>query len=384
MDSRVAPGRAAPAAPAAGPSCPAGAARPLARRSRRSSSCFAFSLLLSVIAYLVATNTELNFLEQREAVNLTLQVAVAVGALLALLAAADAISGERERGTLESLLLTPVAAARDRVGKLLAALSLWLAAFVVTVPYVWFLGRGVGDRRRRARAPASSSARCSRSSSPSLGLVDQRVRGLEPRQPLAQPVRAAGAVRADAAARGAQQGWAGELLLRVEPGHRRRALRRQDRRRTDTAGARTSRGSSRPSSRPWSSPSWRRSWLAGSSRCGEGSPDEARPSRAARARGRSHRLALARSPQARAPRGHAGVSATVDRTSIPTELGRTFVFRSRIANDGRGDGRRTDRPPQHRQPAGRTSTSTPRTGRRTARAISGRSAQAARRPSRGA
>ena len=69
---------------------------------------FAFSLLLSVIAYLVATNRALNFLEQREAVNLTLQVAVAVGALLTLLVAADAVSGERERGTLESLLLTPV------------------------------------------------------------------------------------------------------------------------------------------------------------------------------------------------------------------------------------------------------------------------------------
>jgi ABC-2 type transport system permease protein len=63
---------------------------------------FAFSLLLSVIAYLVATNRALNFLEQRESVNLTLQVAIAVGALLALLAAADTISGERERGTLES------------------------------------------------------------------------------------------------------------------------------------------------------------------------------------------------------------------------------------------------------------------------------------------
>ena len=64
---------------------------------------FAFSLLLSVIAYLVATNRALNFLEQRESVNLTLQVAIAVGALLALLVAADTVSGERERGTLESL-----------------------------------------------------------------------------------------------------------------------------------------------------------------------------------------------------------------------------------------------------------------------------------------
>ena len=104
----------------------------------------AFSVLLSVIAYLTATNQALNYLEQRESVNLTLQVAIAVGSLIALLAAADAVSGERERSTLESLLLTPVSRLDLMVGKLLAALSLWLAAFVITVPYVWFLGRGIG------------------------------------------------------------------------------------------------------------------------------------------------------------------------------------------------------------------------------------------------
>jgi ABC-2 type transport system permease protein len=92
----------------------------------------------------VATNRALNFLEQRETVNLTLQVAIAVGGLLSLLVAADGVSGERERGTLESLLLTPVSRLELTVGKLLAALSLWLAAFVITLPYVWFLGRGVG------------------------------------------------------------------------------------------------------------------------------------------------------------------------------------------------------------------------------------------------
>jgi len=105
---------------------------------------FAFSLLLSVISYLVATNQALNFLEQRETVNLTLQVAIAAGALLALLAAADTVSGERERGTLESLLVTPVSRLEITLGKLFGALSLWLAALVITVPYVWFLGRGVG------------------------------------------------------------------------------------------------------------------------------------------------------------------------------------------------------------------------------------------------
>jgi ABC-2 type transport system permease protein len=104
----------------------------------------AFSGLLSVLSYLVATNQALNFLEQRESVNLTLQVAIAVGAMLALLAGADAISGERERGSLESLLLTPVSRLELTGGKLLAALSLWIAAFVVTIPYIWFLGRGIG------------------------------------------------------------------------------------------------------------------------------------------------------------------------------------------------------------------------------------------------
>ena len=105
---------------------------------------FAFSLLLSVISYLVATNRALNFLEQRESVNLTLQVAIAVGALLALLTAADAVSGERERGTLESLLVTPVSRLEISLGKLLAALSLWVVAFAIAVPYVWFLAHGVG------------------------------------------------------------------------------------------------------------------------------------------------------------------------------------------------------------------------------------------------
>jgi len=105
---------------------------------------FAFSLLLGVITYLTATNSLLNFLEQRESVNLTLQIAVAIGALLVLLTTADAFSGERERGTLESLLLAPVRRIDLVVGKGIAALSIWLAAFLVSMPYVWFLARGVG------------------------------------------------------------------------------------------------------------------------------------------------------------------------------------------------------------------------------------------------
>lgn len=102
-----------------------------------------FSVLLSAITYLTATNQVLNFLEQREAVGLLLQLAIAVGTLVTMLLGADAISGERERATLESLLLTPVSGASVLFGKLFAALSWWAAAFALTVPYVWVLGRGV-------------------------------------------------------------------------------------------------------------------------------------------------------------------------------------------------------------------------------------------------
>jgi ABC-2 type transport system permease protein len=104
---------------------------------------FSFSILLSAMTYLAATNRAMNFLEQREAVNLTLQVALSVGVLVTLLVSADAISGERERGTLEALLLTPVSRRAIVVGKLVAAMTLWLACLVVALPYLWVLGRGV-------------------------------------------------------------------------------------------------------------------------------------------------------------------------------------------------------------------------------------------------
>jgi ABC-2 type transport system permease protein len=104
---------------------------------------FAYSLLLSAMTYLAATNQVLNFLERREALNLVLQVAVAVGSLLTLVVAADGVSGERERGTLESLLLTPVPRHGLLLGKLLAAVTMWISCYVVLVPYLLVLGRGL-------------------------------------------------------------------------------------------------------------------------------------------------------------------------------------------------------------------------------------------------
>jgi ABC-2 type transport system permease protein len=176
----------------------------------------AFSLLLSVIAYLVATNTALNFLEHRESVNLVLQVAIAVGGLLTLLAAADAVSGERERGTLESVLLSPVARSQIAIGKVLAPLSLWLAACAITVPYAWFLGRGVGivgDALVTGAVVGTLLALFLAS----VGLIVSIFAGSN-RVSLSLSLFFLLALFAPTQLpSNAQQGWAGDLLLRVNP-----------------------------------------------------------------------------------------------------------------------------------------------------------------------
>jgi len=176
----------------------------------------AFSVLLGVTTYLVATNQALNFLEQREAVNLTLQIGVAVGALVTLLGAADAVSGERERGTLETLLLAPASRRALVVGKGLAALSIWLAAFVLTIPYVWFIGRGIGlvDVAVLAGFFVGSLLALFLVG---LGLLISALSGTN-RLSLSISLFVLLALYApNQMPTGAQQGWAGDLLLRIDP-----------------------------------------------------------------------------------------------------------------------------------------------------------------------
>jgi ABC-2 type transport system permease protein len=176
----------------------------------------AFSVLASVITYLGATSEGINFLEKRETVNLTLQVAVMFGALVALLVAADAISGERERGTLESLLLTPVPRRGLAAGKLLAALSLWFASLAVTVPYVWFLGRDVGavDDALLAGLVVGTMVAVSLTA---FGLIVS-VLARSNRVSLSVSLFVLLALFAPTLLPGgAKQGWAGELFQRVNP-----------------------------------------------------------------------------------------------------------------------------------------------------------------------
>jgi ABC-2 type transport system permease protein len=176
----------------------------------------AFSVLVSVTTYLVATNQALNFLEQREAVSLALQIGVAVGALIVLLGAADALSGERERGTLESLLLTPAPRRELVIGKGLAALSLWLGAFAVLVPYVWFLGRGIGIVGVSLLSGLGVGTLLAVFLA-GLGLLISALADSN-RMSLSISLFVLLALYApNQMPTGAQQGWAGDLLLRIDP-----------------------------------------------------------------------------------------------------------------------------------------------------------------------
>jgi ABC-2 type transport system permease protein len=177
---------------------------------------FGFSVLVSAITYVGATSEGINFLEKRETVNLALQVAVAFGALVALLAAADAISGERERGTLESLLVTPVRRRHLVSGKLLAALSLWFASLLVAVPYVWFLGRDVGavDDAIAAGLLVGTLVAISLTA---FGIIVSTLASTN-RLSLSVSLFVLLALFAPTLLPGgAKQGWAGELLQRVNP-----------------------------------------------------------------------------------------------------------------------------------------------------------------------
>ena len=98
-----------------------------------------FSIVLSFMSYLLATNKELSLTPPKEMVYFILQVTIAVGLLLSLIIGANSISGERENGTLESLLVSPVSRRHIILGKYLAALSPWPFILAISTVYIALL-----------------------------------------------------------------------------------------------------------------------------------------------------------------------------------------------------------------------------------------------------
>jgi len=101
-----------------------------------------YSIILGCMAYIYSFNTEMDLIPPREAVSDLLWNAMTVSTFFGLIIGADSLSGERDRATLESLLLTPASRRHIIVAKLLAGISIWPAAYIVVIPYLYVLAKG--------------------------------------------------------------------------------------------------------------------------------------------------------------------------------------------------------------------------------------------------
>ena len=101
-----------------------------------------FGILMSITAFLLATNSELSLTPPRMMIVVMVQSAITFGLFIGLVIASESLSGERERATLEPLLLAPAGRREIVLGKLLAALSPWPIAYLFCVPYVITLSQG--------------------------------------------------------------------------------------------------------------------------------------------------------------------------------------------------------------------------------------------------
>jgi ABC-2 type transport system permease protein len=102
----------------------------------------AYLILMGAFAYMMAEDSVLSMIPPQEMVYETLKAALVAGEIVGLIIAADCLSGERERNTLEGLLLTPISRRQIVAGKFLAAVSPFPASLLITVPYLKVLSQG--------------------------------------------------------------------------------------------------------------------------------------------------------------------------------------------------------------------------------------------------
>lgn len=98
------------------------------------------AVVLSVFGLLLVGNTELSLLDNAQVVYDMGGIVTALGALLAVVVGTDSVAGERERGTLVPLLLTPISRSGILLGKLGGQAIAWAAMYVLAMPYLWAVG----------------------------------------------------------------------------------------------------------------------------------------------------------------------------------------------------------------------------------------------------
>ena len=102
----------------------------------------AYSVLLGIQTFVLATNFELSLFTPPEMVFETLKSSIQVSLLIGLIIGSDSISGERERATFEGLLLIPASRRQIILGKFLAALSAWPVALGIAGSFMFLLSQG--------------------------------------------------------------------------------------------------------------------------------------------------------------------------------------------------------------------------------------------------
>jgi ABC-2 type transport system permease protein len=95
-----------------------------------------------VLSYLFLTDSELSLLDLGQMLYWIMNFITALGILMGLVFGADAFAGEIERGTLEALFLSPVSKMEIAAGKLGAALTNWGIILIISLPYLFIVGRG--------------------------------------------------------------------------------------------------------------------------------------------------------------------------------------------------------------------------------------------------
>jgi ABC-2 type transport system permease protein len=103
---------------------------------------FAVSILFSGLALSFVSVKELSLLAQVE-VNMTfMKVVLGISILVTIIIGSNMYAGERERETLESLLLSPLSKVQITLGKLVGLLLFWFIISLLSLPYFYALGMG--------------------------------------------------------------------------------------------------------------------------------------------------------------------------------------------------------------------------------------------------
>jgi len=103
---------------------------------------FVVAILLSILSFSFISVKELSLLDQPTVITTTFKLLLGINILVSMVLGSTMISGEKEKGTLESLLLTPLTKRKILTAKLLSILVFWIVITIVALPYFIVLSYG--------------------------------------------------------------------------------------------------------------------------------------------------------------------------------------------------------------------------------------------------